>query len=575
MQYYWQPGTRINNDKYIVEQILGSGGFGITYKVRESRTNKQFAIKTLNYQCQQLPDFEQLQQKFINETIVLASCRHPNVVRVFPQMFQESGLWCMVMDYVEGEDLDSYLKKRGCFSEQEAIDIITNVGNALSHVHQQGFLHRDIKPHNILLRSSDLSPILIDFGLAKEYSIDTIRSMTSLWTDCYAPIEQYENRGNFGAWTDVYALAATLYKMVTDIEPIPSRYRVHAQLQTPQKHNPNISDRLNTAILKGMEFEPHNRPNSVEEWLNFFQCRRKRKSKLQLSFKSNITGININNINENATETFLYNNRKKVLSPQKHFVETLDSATVINMINVPAGTFMMGVSSLRKKYIAEYPQHQVKLKSFYISQHPITQAQYEAVMGKNPSNYQGFAFNFEKKKIAFNKERYRNFPVETIKWNDAIEFCKILSLNTGKIYQLPSEAQWEYACRAGTQTQYYFGDDKSQLKNYAWYGNWQFWLNALLGGKSGLSYPIGRKLPNQWNLYDMHGQVWEWCQDDWHNSYRCAPTDGSSWLSNNSNYKVIRGGSFLNRATTCRSSCRKQMNHKACRHNLGFRIVCI
>jgi serine/threonine protein kinase len=265
---YWQPGTSINNDKYIVEQILGSGGFGITYKVRESRTNNQFAIKTLNYQCQQLPDFEQLQQKFINETIALASCRHPNIVRVYPQMFQEKGLCCMVMEYVEGQDLADYIDRRGVFSEQEAIKLIIKVGNALSHVHQQGFLHRDIKPSNILLRSSDLSPILIDFGLAREYSPNTIRSMTSALTECYAPIEQYENRGNFGAWTDVYALAATVYTMVTKQPPIPSRYRTHAELQTPQQHNPNISDRLNKAILEGMEFEPNNRPKTIEHWLN-------------------------------------------------------------------------------------------------------------------------------------------------------------------------------------------------------------------------------------------------------------------------------------------------------------------
>lgn len=265
---YWQQGHQLNDEKYIVEQLLGSGGFGVTYKVKQSRSNKPFAIKTLNYQCQQQSDFEQLQQKFINESIALASCRHPNIVRVYPQMFQERGLWCMVMEYIEGQDLASYLDSKGILTEPEAVSLIARVGNALTYVHQQGFLHRDIKPDNILLRSSDLSPVLIDFGLAREYTPKNSRSMTNARTEGYAPIEQYENRGNFGAWTDVYALAATLYVLVTKEMPIPARFRAYAELPSPKQFNPNLSDKLNTAILKGMALEPENRPQSVKEWLD-------------------------------------------------------------------------------------------------------------------------------------------------------------------------------------------------------------------------------------------------------------------------------------------------------------------
>jgi eukaryotic-like serine/threonine-protein kinase len=264
----WQPGHKLKNRPYEIEQVLGKGGFGITYKVLEPRTNKRFSLKTLNYECQQQPDFEQLQQKFINETIALASCRHSNIVRVYPQMFQERGLWCMVMEYIEGQDLNSYVATNGRFSETDAIELITKVGNAVSYVHQQGLLHRDIKPANILLRKSDLAPILIDFGLAREYTSGTIRSMSNVVTECFAPIEQYENRGDFGAWTDVYALAATLYYLVTKEFPIPSRFRVHAPLPSPQQHNPKISDELNRAIIKGMELQPGDRPRSVENWVD-------------------------------------------------------------------------------------------------------------------------------------------------------------------------------------------------------------------------------------------------------------------------------------------------------------------
>ncbi|NJL52854.1 MAG: serine/threonine protein kinase, partial [Hydrococcus sp. SU_1_0] len=148
--FYWQQGHQLNDGKFIVEQVLGSGGFGVTYKVKELRSKKFLAIKTLNAQCQQREDFNRLQRNFINETIALASCRHPNIVRVYPQMFQEGRLWCMVMDYIEGEDLAGYVDNNGKMSEADAIKLITKVGNALSYVHEQGFLHRDIKPNNIL-----------------------------------------------------------------------------------------------------------------------------------------------------------------------------------------------------------------------------------------------------------------------------------------------------------------------------------------------------------------------------------------------------------------------------------------
>ncbi|MEM8719709.1 MAG: WG repeat-containing protein [Cyanobacteria bacterium P01_G01_bin.39] len=268
--HYWEQGDELNNGKYVVEKLLGSGGFGVTYKIKHTRNNRLFALKSLNIEARNRPDFEQLQVKFINEAIALASCRHPNIVRVYPQVFQQDGLWCMVMEYVEGEDLACYLDEHGKLTEEDAIAIITKVGKALAYVHQQGFLHRDIKPANILLRKADLSPVLIDFGLAREYTPGTIRSMTNSKTERYAPIEQYQRNGNFGAWTDVYALAATLYTLLTERPPIPSEVRKEVAsniLIPPKQHNPEISDRINEAILKGMELEPGDRPQSVEKWL--------------------------------------------------------------------------------------------------------------------------------------------------------------------------------------------------------------------------------------------------------------------------------------------------------------------
>jgi serine/threonine protein kinase len=193
-------------------------------------------------------------------------------------MFQEDGLWCMVMDYIEARDLNSYLKQQGKLAEPEAIAIITKIGEALYYVHQQNILHRDIKPHNILLRRSDLSPIIIDFGLARELMPElTMQRMTSNETRFYMPVEQYQENGNCGAWTDIYALAATLYVLVVGEENTPdhdSRVRqIEYELQNPDplpppnQHSPNLSDKTNQAILKGMAIEPENRPQTVLEWL--------------------------------------------------------------------------------------------------------------------------------------------------------------------------------------------------------------------------------------------------------------------------------------------------------------------
>ena len=303
---YWKKGNELNNGKYVVEQILGSGGFGVTYRVKQTdKNNKLFALKTLNYQTQNGQSFQQLQVKFINEAIKLAKCSHPYIANVF-EVFQEEKLWCMVMEYIEGEDLAVYLRKQGRLSEPEAISIINKVGSALSCVHQQNILHRDIKPENILLRKSDLAPIVIDFGLARELvSNITRQKMTYRGTPFYAPVEQeYELEGEYGAWTDVYALAATLYMLLVGQNKTPGQFSTARKIEyevnkydpllPPKKLNPNISDRINDAILKGMAIEPGDRPRSVKEWLELLREKRRREKKMISKSVSANTSTSVN-----------------------------------------------------------------------------------------------------------------------------------------------------------------------------------------------------------------------------------------------------------------------------------------
>ena len=208
------------------------------------------------------------------------------------------------------------------------------------------------------------------------------------------------------------------------------------------------------------------------------------------------------------------------------FVEQLSDLACLNMVEIPAGSFLMG-SPLDEpeRYNDEGPQHEVTLGAFFMSSTLITQAQWRAVaalprqerdLSPEPAYFKG-----------------DDLPIEQVSWHDAMEFCRRLSQHTGRNYALPSEAQWEYACRAGTTTPFHFGATlPTQVANY--YDN---------TNPRGKTTPVGMFPANNWGLYDMHGNVWEWCLDDWHDDYVGAPVDGSAWVEGRSGkcYAVDRG----------------------------------
>ncbi len=269
------------------------------------------------------------------------------------------------------------------------------------------------------------------------------------------------------------------------------------------------------------------------------------------------------------------------------FVEDLNGVP-LDMILIPSGTFWMGSpSSEEDSYDDERPQHQVTLPMFFMGRYPITQAQWKAVVAmpqiekeldSNPSDYKG------------DKQ-----PVTNISWHDAIEFCARLSIHTGRQYRLPSEAEWEYACRAGTTTPFHFGETIStDLANY--YGS-DDEHGAYGRGEKGVSRGETTDVDffgvaNDFGLSDLHGNVWEWCLDPWYGDYDGAPNDGSVWDKNNqdkdyydhivNNIKqlltderrhVIRGGSYSFVPRDCRSAYRRFVNAGDSR--FGFRVVCV
>lgn len=215
----------------------------------------------------------------------------------------------------------------------------------------------------------------------------------------------------------------------------------------------------------------------------------------------------------------------------------------LEMLYVPGGTFKMGTPK-GSGHDDERPQHDVTVPAFYMGKFQITQAQWKAVMEDNPSHFKG-----------------DDLPVETVSWEEAEEFCQKLQQISQKhySYRLPSEAEWEYACRAGTT-----GDYAGKLDEMAWYDK-----NS--GSKT---HPVGQKKPNAYGLYDMHGNVWEWCEDVWHDDYKGSPVDGSAWTEGgNQDRRVVRGGSWNSNGNNCRSTYRYIIEPALHNYIIGFRVV--
>lgn len=243
----------------------------------------------------------------------------------------------------------------------------------------------------------------------------------------------------------------------------------------------------------------------------------------------------------------------------KSLIFNLNKNTKLEMTEIPTGEFLMGSSINELEFRQnETPQHKVKIHKFYLGKYPITQLQYLVVMNELPKISKEFLGD--------------DLPVVNVYLEKALEFCSKLSKLTGNNFRLPTEAEWEYACRAGTDTPFAFGETiTTEIANYD--GNLPF-ANAPKGEfRNGLT-PIGYfKFANNFGLYDMHGNVWEWCADIWHADYINAPTDGSAWIANgDQSYAVQRGGSWKNRAGSCRSAFRVGDIAHNSDHIVGMRV---
>ena len=227
-----------------------------------------------------------------------------------------------------------------------------------------------------------------------------------------------------------------------------------------------------------------------------------------------------------------------------------DCANCPEMVAIPAGTFIMGAdpdaSPVFTPVPNELPQRTVTVRSFAMGKFEVTQAQWFEVTGERPSEFIS-----------------DDLPVETVSWNDIHGFTEKLNAKTGQLYRLPTEAEWEYAARAGSTTQFTFGDDVGALGQYAWY----------LDNSEGHTHPVGQKLPNAFGLYDVHGNVWEWTADCYKDSFEGAPKDGRAVQKDGHCYRVDRGGSWINKPFNLRSTQRHRSGAGDRYFGMGFRLA--
>jgi formylglycine-generating enzyme required for sulfatase activity/tRNA A-37 threonylcarbamoyl transferase component Bud32 len=585
---------------------LGGGGFGKTYLAEDiDRLRTKCVIKQFAPQIQGIGALEKATELFEKEAKRLEQLgTHPQIPGLWAY-FEDNNRLYLVQEFIEGENLLAELKKQGTFGEEKIRGLLLDLLPILEVVHQAQVIHRDIKPENIMRRGSDGKLFLIDFGASKQIQ-GTVKSGTQIGTWGYAALEQRQEGQAYPA-SDLYSVGATCFHLLTGIDPCDlwnqDGYR---WVQEWRQHlQQSISPQLGTIVDKLLQKEYQQRYQSAGEVLQALVGVSPQLVAPTPNNTPNVPLINkvlqaligvshqpvaptpkntpnvplINRLREEPIEVVTVNRAGKIIRREqqlaKYLTEDFGNGVNLVMAEIPGGSFTMGSpKGEERSKDSERPQHQVTIQPFYMGKYPITQAQWQRVaqlpqvnrkLEPNPSFFKG-----------------GNRPVENVSWYDAVEFCARLTSLTKRDYSLPSEAQWEYACRAGTTTPFHFGETlTTDLANYD--GNYTYG-NGPKGRYREETTEVGSfGVANAFGLYDMHGNVWEWCLDDWHSNYDGAPTDGSAWLDGNDNlsqregYTVLRGGSWIGNPEYCRSAYRYS-NIWAVRDYtddiIGFRVAC-
>lgn len=538
-----QSGTNLCDGKYTIEAKIGEGGFGITYKAIQNGLNRVVCIKeyfpagkctratkknTVFVQGTSEQVFEKYRQAFVREAKMLATLHHPNIVEVL-DVFDENNTSYMVMSFVKGKSLQQLVETRGKLPYPETVNYIAQITNAVGYIHDHHILHRDIKPDNIMI-TADFKAILIDFGSAREFEQDKTQVHTSMLTHGYAPTEQYTANSRKGSYTDIYAIGATFYFVLTGQVPMESAARLTEQMPSPKELVPEIPEEANRTILKAMQLKAENRHQTVHEFMDDI-----RNVKPSVLVDETIGGTPQQPTSKRTwyiisaigclaallTGYFLWgrNGTKEIVENKPQEIKTYNfSGSIYDypMVKVNGGTFIMGTDKTEED---DCPPHTVTLSDFYIGQFEVSQGFWTKIMNDNPSEYQDI-------------DDIHNFPVENVSFEDVQMFINRLNKKTGKSFTLPTEAQWEFAARGGNQSK---GTNfaGSQYPNNIWFDK---------------NNPVMLKFPpsvNELGIYQMSGNVAEWCLDYYNRMFYSQSNKSKNPLNTKTNNnRVVRGGSF-------------------------------
>jgi len=510
----------IIDNRYEVKEKLGQGGFGSVYRVYDKKMEIDKAIKILS-------------EEVVNDRAVMASLRreaqimvrlnHPAIVRIFD--FNDNGtIKYLDMEYVNGSSLyDIKLDApEGRLAETSVIDYALQISDGLLYAHSQNVIHKDIKPQNILITGSGDIKIM-DFGISETlHNQSRISPAISAGTLVYMSPEQIKGK-DLGAEADIYSFGAMLYELVSGYPPFYKGAIENRILTESPAEIEGVSQSFNAFLQKCLKKDYRERPRGFD----------------------------------NISKALTNGSNKITISPSQRTTdyEKITNEAGMTFVGLPAGSFLMGSTFREPSRRIDERQHKVTLSTdFYIQTTPVTQKQWTDVMGTQPWRGDPAIPNDP------------DCPVNMISWNDCREF--IYRLNTREYtntYRLPTEAEWEYACRAGCSNVFCFGEDPLQLTDFAW-----FEVNAYdLGNRH--SHSVAQKKQNAFGLYDMHGNVWEWCEDiyGFYPSGHVINPKGSS----GGDKRVKRGGAWNTYSGLCRSANRHSAPADVKNNRTGFRVV--
>ena len=502
--------------RYKPKSLLGAGGFGAAFLCHDQFLNSAVVVKTLHD-----TEIESNMAKVFNEAQILKKLHHPAIISVEDCGYADLTKMArpyIVMEYFPGLSLEKFIQERGIITPEEMTLVALQVAEGMHAAHQNNILHRDLKPDNILVRKEgrNWKVKIIDFGLAMrkttiETSIaargegETTIGNSVAGTIKYAPPEQMGDMKGVkaGAYSDVYSFGKVFcYALFKTTDPKDRHWKGVAE---------NIRGNLKEMVDQCKEEELKYRYADFEPVLKILKgLGSSRPVKVQ---QAKVEPPPI---------------PKVEIQPQGEAVkkasEVITNALGIKFAWIPAGTFMMGSPKSEEGRIPNETSHKVTItKGFYLGIYTVTQEQWECVMGNNPSS----------------KTKGAKLPVTDVSWKDCWGFIKKLNAKTGDVYRLPSEAEWEYACRAGTATAYSYGDYMTMN-------------DANFDGES--IEAVGSYKPNAFGIYDMHGNVWEWCED-WYGDYPDGAVMDPRYPVTGE-YRVLRGGSFGVNVSAARSSYR-------------------